>query len=140
MTSRNLTSLALSAMLLNGIWAAPASACRSVYNSTPIFHETLPELQEGEVAAQVVITRGEVSFANGGVLEARVERVLSGNLATGQILIDLQITTSCDAYPQIGTSGIIVGRVIEGSDTETRIAPRRALSQNQLRLGASSVE
>lgn len=124
MTSTAPIRFALAMLLL----ATPATAlpCREAGQMRPVLHETVPQLDEGEVAARVML-----EGVDGFQITATVEQWLVGDYTATQIVVSEEIISSCDGPVHPGSSGIIVGRVLEVSAEKVHILLRRAPSPSR---------
>ena len=118
-----------------------AHACSGPFADRPYFHETLPPMSEGMVAAEVeILTERPRKVSLPLLITARVIRMVHGSYAGHLLRIEQQVVTSCDAIPTAGGQGIVVGRVLPSSDGALTIEPMLApseLERERRKQGAS---
>jgi len=88
------------------------------------------------VAARVEILTDTHSLRDVRI-EARLIAMLQGSYAGKRLRIEPVLVTSCDAFPQAGEEGIVVGKVLRKDKGVLVIDVVRAPSINELRRSAS---
>lgn len=118
--------------LVSIVSAGPSLACRTDSNRTPLIHQVLPVLEDGEIAARVEIVSNDLDQRL--TIEARILDRLRGDFDQNTILLRPTIISSCDGIPSIGDTGIVVGRILEASATALVVDPRRGPTDRERRL------
>lgn len=68
-------------------------------------------------------------------IEARVTKVLRGEFAGAKVRIAPTAISSCDRFPPVGGTGILIGRVVAKSPESWVVDPLRAPSPMQRERG-----
>lgn len=113
-----------------------ALACRVASDQKPYLYSSLPALSADMIAARVEILTDTRSLRDVRI-EARLIAMLQGSYAGKRLRIEPVFVTSCDAFPQAGEEGILVGKVLRKEKGVLVIDVVRAPSINELRQSVS---
>lgn len=115
-------------------------ACENPDNIDGIIYEAVPP--DTPLSAIVLdVERATIEQWQGGIIEARVRRVVQSDFEGDRVRVGL-ITSNC-LYPFIfGTEGLIIGRIREGFETfssEGRAYPSGERVTSEWRMGFDGV-
>lgn len=106
------------------LFPSAAQACRTGYPQF-LLHTAVPQLQADDIAAEVeIVTRQDTDRAQ--PVEARVLRMIQGDARISRIVVDL--ISTCDALPDAGARGIMVGKAVSRSSGTAVVAAIRRSS------------
>jgi hypothetical protein len=101
--------------------SSPTLACRTSAQMRSYLFASLPSVPPGAVAARVeVVASGDWRRPE---MKARIISMLSGPRGASMVRIAPAHVTNCDILPAVGSTGILVGRLISVSNGELVVEP-----------------